>query len=48
MDSFSMILQESDTSEKSDKELVADRAEWDLQGISQTGGSGNRKNPGGM
>ena len=48
MDSFSMILQESDTSEKSDKELVADRAEWDLQGISQTGGSGNRKDPGGM
>ena len=48
MNSFSMILQESETSTKTDKELVADRAEWDLQGISQTGGSGNRKDPGGM
>ena len=34
MDSFSLILQESEMSKKSDKELVADRAEWDLQGIS--------------
>ena len=37
MDSFSLILQESETSKKSDRELVADQAVWELQRISQTG-----------
>ena len=41
-------LQESETSEKLDKELVADQAVWELQGISQTGGRGDSKDPGGM
>ena len=46
MDSFSLIVQEvSDTSEKSNKELVADQAVWELRGINQTGSSRDRKDP---
>ena len=48
MDSFSLILKESQTSEKSDRELVPDQAAWQLRGISQTGSSGDCKDPGGM
>lgn len=49
MESYHDIIHQlSDSDEKSDRELVADQAVWELRGFSQTGSSGDLEDSGGM
>ena len=49
MESYHDIIHQlSDSDEKSDRELVADRAVWELRGFSPTGSSGDLEDSGGM